>query len=74
MFKKWQKVVEQNSEYTLFSKVLGENEKCVFYFYFKTKGTFWPTHWMTATKREQRKNFLLEGMEVQFGKGSHRVK
>ena len=27
---------------TLFSKVLGENEKCVFYFYLKIKGTFWP--------------------------------
>ena len=27
---------------TLFNKVLGENEKCVFYFYLKTKGTFWP--------------------------------
>ena len=26
----------------LFNKVLGENEKCVFYFYLKTKGTFWP--------------------------------
>ena len=28
---------------TLFNKVLGENEKCVFYFYLKTEGTFWPT-------------------------------
>ena len=36
------KVVEQMVS-TLFSKVLGEDEKCVFYFYFKTKGTFWPT-------------------------------
>ena len=25
----------------LFSKVLGENEKCVFYFYLKTEGNFW---------------------------------
>ena len=25
----------------LFNKVLGENEKCVFYFYLKTEGTFW---------------------------------
>ena len=30
---KWQKVVERNNE-TLFYKVLGENKKCVFYFYF----------------------------------------
>ena len=30
---------------TLFSKVLGENEKCVFYIYLKTKGTFWPTQY-----------------------------
>ena len=28
---------------TLFNNVLGENEKCVFYFYLKTKGTSWPT-------------------------------
>ena len=40
---KWQKVVEQNGEYVKFSKVLSENEKRVFYFYLKTKGTFWPT-------------------------------
>ena len=39
---KWQKVVEQNSDYVV-HKVLGENEKCVFCFYLKTKGTFWPT-------------------------------
>ena len=32
--KKWQKVVVN----TLFNKVLGENEKCVFYFYLKTEG------------------------------------
>ena len=44
---KWQKVVEQNSEVnTLFNKVLGENEKCVYYFYLKTKGTFWPTQYL----------------------------
>ena len=36
--KKWQRVVEQNGKY-MYNKV-GEN---VFYFYFKTKGTFWPT-------------------------------
>ena len=28
---------------TLFNKVLSENEKCVFYFYLKTEGTFWRT-------------------------------
>ena len=27
---------------TLFNKVLRENEKCVFYFYFKTEGTGFP--------------------------------
>ena len=37
---KWQKVVEKRVN-TLFNKVLGENEKCVFYFYLKTEGTFW---------------------------------
>ena len=31
---------------TLFNKVLGENEKCVFYFYLKTKGTFWLTQYL----------------------------
>ena len=40
---KWQKVVEQNGD-TL--KVLGENEKCAFNFYFKTEGRFWPTQYM----------------------------
>ena len=39
---KWQKVVNKRVN-TLFNKVLGENEKCVFYFYLKTEGTFWPT-------------------------------
>ena len=41
---KWQKVVEQHSN-ILFNKVLGEKEKCVFHFYFKTEGTFWPTQY-----------------------------
>ena len=36
---KWQDVVEQNGN-TLFNKDLGENEKCVFYFYLKNEGTF----------------------------------
>ena len=31
---------------TLFNKVLGENEKCAFYFYFKTERTFWPTQYI----------------------------
>ena len=34
----WSKMVNM-----LFNKVLDENEKCVFYFYLKTKGTFLPT-------------------------------
>ena len=42
---KWQKVVEQKGAYVV-HKVLGENEKCVFYFYLKTKGTFWPTQYI----------------------------
>ena len=29
----------------LFNKVLGENEKCVFYFYLITEGTFWPNQY-----------------------------
>ena len=39
---KWQKVVEQMVS-TLFNKGLGENKKCVFYFYLKTEGNIWPT-------------------------------
>ena len=42
---KWQKVVEQKGEYIV-NKVLGENEKCVFYSWLKTKGTFWPTQYI----------------------------
>ena len=30
----------------LFDKVLGENEKCVFYFYLKTEGTLLPTQYI----------------------------
>ena len=47
---KWQKVVEQHSN-MLFNKVLGEKEKCVFHFYFKTEGTFRPTQYF--------QNFLI---------------
>ena len=39
---KWQNVVEKRV-IMMFNKALGENEKCVFYFYLKTEGTFWPT-------------------------------
>ena len=28
-------------------KVFGENEKYIFYFYFKTEGTFWPTQYIS---------------------------
>ena len=34
----WNKTVD-----TLFNKVLGKSEKCVFYFYLKTEGTLYPT-------------------------------
>ena len=30
------------------NKVIGKNEKCVFYFMEKTKWTFWPTQYMYA--------------------------
>ena len=43
---KWQKVVEKSGEY---NKVLGENEKCVFYYYLKTEDTFWPTQYLYCT-------------------------
>ena len=35
---------------TLFNKVLGENEKQVFYFYLKTEGIFGPTQYMHLVK------------------------
>ena len=38
--KKSQKGVEQKTMNMLSNKVLGKNEKSVFYFYFKTKGTY----------------------------------
>ena len=44
----------------LFNKVLGESEKCVYYFYLKIKGTFWPTQYngiLLSHKKEQ--NFAL---------------
>ena len=41
--KKWQKLVEQISEYDV-NKVFGENKQCVIYFYLKkNEGPFWPT-------------------------------
>ena len=41
---------------TLFNKVLGENEKCAFYFYLKTEGTFWPT----SIKRHLYMDWILD--------------
>ena len=44
--RKWQMVMEENSEYK-FSKVLDENEKkSVLFLFKKIKGTFWPTQCM----------------------------
>ena len=52
-------VVEQRVN-VLFNNVLGENEKCVFYFYLKTKGTFWPNKYQGQTKiQEWDKNITL---------------
>ena len=36
----------------LFNEVLGENEKCIFYFYLKTQGTFSPCYSMGNPARE----------------------
>ena len=41
----WQKGVEQKVK-QLFSKVLGGNEKYVYYIYIKTKRTFWLTQYL----------------------------
>ena len=40
---------------TLFNKVLGENEKYVFYFYLKTEGTFWQTQYKVSDIKFQVK-------------------
>ena len=48
----------------LFNKVLGENEKCVFHFYLKTEGTFWPTDRNTHLKwrlSSEKYSYLLQG-------------
>ena len=44
---------------TLFNKVLDENEKYVFYFYFKNKWNFWPTQYISWEIRSKRFFFLL---------------
>ena len=46
---------------TLFNKVLGENEICVFYFDLKTEGTFWPTQYIQmATLEGNQKPDLMK--------------
>ena len=40
--------MEQKRVNMLFNKALDANEKCVFYFYLKTKGTFWPTQYISS--------------------------
>ena len=35
----------QHTQNAQINKVIGENEKCVFYFTEKTKWTFWPTQY-----------------------------
>ena len=39
----WNKTVN-----TMFNKVIGENEKGVFYFYFKSEWTLWPTQYLLS--------------------------
>ena len=56
----------------LFSKVRGENEKCVFYFYLKTEGTFWPTQYFLYTSNEEYEDKVKE--TVLFIAASKRIK
>ena len=56
---------------TLFDKVVGENEKCVFYFYLKTEGTFWRTQYITekSTFRQIKKisfHLILQPMSEEY--------
>ena len=55
LLEKWQKVGNKRVK-TLFNKVIGENDKCVFYFYLKNEGTFWPAqyHSMIMFVKEKR--------------------
>ena len=45
---------------TLFNKVLGENEKYIFYFYLKTKGTFCLTQLKLRLKANEKKKNKLK--------------
>ena len=40
----------RHSQNIQINKVIGENEKCVFYFMEKTKWTFWPTQYVHVRK------------------------
>ena len=52
----------------LLGKVLGENEKCVFYFYLKTEGTFLPTQYnsLNSTERQYTVNSKLTASGESF--------
>ena len=38
----------QHTQHIQINKVIGENEKCVFYFMEKTKWTYWPTQYFAS--------------------------
>ena len=52
----------------LFNKVIGEDEKCVFYFYLKTKQTFWPTQYHANTNQKKDGVAILISEKVDFRK------
>ena len=44
----------------LFTKVVGETEKCVFWFYFKAKQTFWPVDYIGVNLTNEVKDLCTE--------------
>ena len=54
--------MQGDSQYTQniqINKVIGENEKCVFYFMDKTKQTFWPTQYTRSSRNKACLSVML---------------
>ena len=63
---KWQKLGEKMVN-TLFNKVLGKSEKCVFYFYLKTEGTFRPIQFSLLFKNVFIFNWTITASQYCIG-------
>ena len=58
----------------LFNKVFGENEKCVSYFYLKTKGNFWLTQYSMVPTVSNRVAHIWKLLRKVNRKSSHHKK